>query len=409
MRLLLLSDRVPPATGGAGRVAWSLACGLRDLGHEVHLVTATAAPAAVNTRDGITVHPVHARVPDRWRAYGSLYNPSAVRQVRRILRQVKPEVVHAHNIHVDLSYGCLGAADRLRIPVIFTAHDVMSFAYEKLDHYVNPAVCPTQEPPDYRLPSLRNLRQSRWRYNPFRNPWIRRVLGTHVRMRVAVSDALRQALEANGLPGFRVVHNGIDGEMWEVNLEKRADVSMGSGIEGRKVVLLAGRVSDAKGGPQALDALAVLIQRVPDATLLVLSDRTFSTDQHPDLESDHVRRGGWLEGEDLAAAFALAHVVIFPSVYLDAFGLVSLEAMASHKPVVATCHGGAPEIVQDGVTGYIVNPYDTDAFAGKLAELLTHPDLQKRMGDAGYERFQSEFTLERFAQRMLAIYEEALG
>jgi glycosyltransferase involved in cell wall biosynthesis len=121
---------------------------------------------------------------------------------------------------------------------------------------------------------------------------------------------------------------------------------------------------------------------------------------------EHVRFGGWLSGNDLAAAYGLANVVVVPSVYLDACPLVNLEAMAARKPVIATCHGGSPEIVQDGVTGYIVNPFDTARFAGRLVDVLTDDGLRTRLGNAGYERYLRQFTQERFAERMSAIFDE---
>jgi glycosyltransferase involved in cell wall biosynthesis len=83
--------------------------------------------------------------------------------------------------------------------------------------------------------------------------------------------------------------------------------------------------------------------------------------------------------------------------------------MAARKPVIATCHGGSPEIVLDGVTGYIVNPFDTPQFAGRLVDVLSDATLQTRLGEAGHRRFLDEFTMERFAERMSAIFEEVVS
>jgi glycosyltransferase involved in cell wall biosynthesis len=89
--------------------------------------------------------------------------------------------------------------------------------------------------------------------------------------------------------------------------------------------------------------------------------------------------------------------------------MVNLEAMAARKPVIATCHGGSPEIVQDGVTGYVINPFDTPQFAGRLVDVLSDTALQTRLGEAGYQRFLDEFTMERFAERMSAIFDEVVA
>jgi glycosyltransferase involved in cell wall biosynthesis len=269
--------------------------------------------------------------------------------------------------------------------------------------------CPSPTSTDYRLPRGHNLRQAGFQFNPFRNPWIRHTLRHHVRARVAVSRALRQALEANGLPPFRVVHNGVAGDEWVTTDRAVAELRQRLGLHGRKVILLAGRINEAKGSRQALAALALAVERVPAATLLVLSDRPVVLGEFAELARDHVCLGGWLSGPELAAAYALADVVITPSICLDTFGLVNVEAMAARKPVIATCHGGSPEIVLDGETGYIVNPFDTPQFAGRLVDVLSDATLQARLGEAGHRRFLDEFTMERFAERMSAIFEEVVS
>jgi glycosyltransferase involved in cell wall biosynthesis len=383
-----------------------LARGLRDRGHQVHVVTATPGASAGDAKAGVTIHSVRAQIPERWRAYRSLYNPPAVREFRRILERVQPDVVNAHNVHVHLSYGCISAAARMRIPVVFTAQDTMSVVYGKLQHYVIRSNCPPLLPEIYRLPFGHNLRQARLRFNPIRNTWIRHTLRSHVRARVAVSQALRLALEANGLPPFRVVHNGAAGDDLVVAEDYVAAFRERIGLRDRRVILLAGRISEAKGSMQALAALARVVDAVPNSVLLVLSPQEIQLGEYAPLREAHVRFAGWLSGADLAAAYAVAGVVVMPSVYLDACPLVNLEAMAARKPVIATCHGGSPEIVQDGVTGYIVNPFDTAQFAGRLVDVLSDEGLQARLGNAGYERYLKEFTQERFAERMSAIFDE---
>jgi glycosyltransferase involved in cell wall biosynthesis len=409
MRILLASDDLPPKVGGAGKAAWILARGLRDRGHEVHVVTAVRGAPPVEDRAGVRVHAIRAEIPERWRAYLSLHNPPAVRAFREILEAVRPDVVNAHNVHLHLSYGCLSAAARIGIPVVFTAHDVMTIAYGKLQHYVDPQVCPTPMSTDYRLPSWHNLREARFRFNPFRNLWIRHALRRHVRVRVAVSQALRLALEANGLSAFRVVHNGIAGDEWGTTDGAVDELRHRLRLNGRKVLLLAGRINEAKGSLQAFAALAQVVERVPSAALLVLSDRPVALGEFGELAREHICFGGWLTGRELAAAYGMAEVVITPSVCLDVFPMVNLEAMAARKPVIATCHGGSPEIVQDGVTGYVINPFDTPQFAGRLVDVLSDTALQTRLGEAGYQRFLDEFTMERFAERMSAIFDEVVA
>jgi glycosyltransferase involved in cell wall biosynthesis len=96
-----------------------------------------------------------------------------------------------------------------------------------------------------------------------------------------------------------------------------------------------------------------------------------------------------------------------PSFY-ETFGISVIEAMAFGLPVVATRAGGLPEVVEDGVTGILVPPGDSEALAEAQLRLLLDPDLRRRMGQAGRERVQSEFTVDRIVSQMLDVYHSVI-
>ncbi len=81
--------------------------------------------------------------------------------------------------------------------------------------------------------------------------------------------------------------------------------------------------------------------------------------------------------------------------------------VASHA-VVATKVGGVPELVEDGVTGFLVPPRDPDALAGALQRLIADPELRRRMGEAGREKALRKFTLSRMLCETERVYEEIL-
>ncbi len=399
MKIAILSDRIPPEhAGGAEVVAWSLARGLFQAGHQVTVITTTPGPAFEAEREGIpTVHLHAPRCPDRLQAWVMLYNPLTAAPLRAALGRLRPDVVNVHNVHTFLSYHSLTAAHRLNIPAVFSSHDVMPFAYAKLTHFVPARGCAVQ-PQDYRLPRFYNLRQMRLRYNPLRNPRLRHVLARHAAARTCVSEAHRQALEANGLPPFQVIYNGVDPACFEADPAAVAALRSRLGLEGRRVILFAGRLTREKGSIQLLTALQTVIADVPEALLLTLSRAELPELALPafaPLRDRFVRAGGWLSGADLAAAFALADVVASPSVCFESLLVINLEAMAAGRPVVTTCFGGAPEAVVDGETGFVVNPLETDHLADRLIRLLRDDDLRARLGAAGQARLRSHFTLDR--------------
>jgi len=116
---------------------------------------------------------------------------------------------------------------------------------------------------------------------------------------------------------------------------------------------------------------------------------------------------GWLSREDLTAAYQCSDVVVSPSIYLDNFPTVNLEAMAMRKPVIASCFGGSKELVFDGMTGYIVNPFNIELLAERIIELLTDKAKAALMGEAGYQRVADKCSIQQQGQKMLALLQAA--
>jgi glycosyltransferase involved in cell wall biosynthesis len=104
--------------------------------------------------------------------------------------------------------------------------------------------------------------------------------------------------------------------------------------------------------------------------------------------------------------FAGADIFAFPTYYhYETFGIVNLEAMQYSLPVISTHEGGIPDVVVDGVTGFLVNKKDPVSLAEKLEILIINPKLRRQMGESGCAKYQREFTLEIFENRLLQILE----
>lgn len=388
MKILILQDDFPPQSfGGAGFSAFDLACGLQKAGHQVFVITTCQDKASEGRSDyqGLKVFRIFASYHPRWRAYLSLYNPQTIRKVRDLIEEINPDIVHANNIQSYLSYHCLKLAKSFGLPLFWTARDVISFNYEKL------ATKRYLEKFDCRTTWLDHLKQAGKRYNPLRNFLIKRYL-RYVDKIFAVSNALKTALEQNGIKNAEVSHTGIDVDDWRVAPEIIERFKEKYNLQGKKVIFFGGRISALKGSEQINQAMAKVKKVFPEAVLLVAG-----------------RQGvGWLSGDDLKAAYFASDVVVVPSACFDSFPRSNPEAMACGKPVIATCYGGSPEIVQDGVTGFIVNPFDIELMAEKIVDLLKNPEKAKRFGQAGYERIKEHFNLHSQADRIIERYQQAL-
>lgn len=400
MKILVLQDDFPPRPGGgAGSVAFSLAEGYAQRGHAVVVLATSPNLEDAGERDvaGFRVRTIISKNPGRWRAYRSLYNPSAVAEVQKTLQSFKPDIVHAHNIHAHLSYAALRAAKRYGACVILTCHDVMPFNYGKLLGLISPDDISIPLSFNYRTSPWRQLREQRFRYNPFRNAIIRYILRTSVDHVAAVSDALAEALRQNDIPHATTIHNGIDTSFWKEESEAVKQFKDRHAI-GEHTVLFGGRLSRVKGAPELLRALAQVAKEIPLAQLLVVGTEDAYASSMRELAAglgigDRLVFAGWLTGSELRAAYHSAVLVCVPSVCFDSFPTMNLEAMACRKPVIATCVGGSREAVVDGETGYLVNPYDTVTMAEKLAELLIDTEKNIRFGEVGYARAIRVFSL----------------
>lgn len=124
--------------------------------------------------------------------------------------------------------------------------------------------------------------------------------------------------------------------------------------------------------------------------------------------NDRVAYVGRKVGEEKNTFFQQADIFILPTMN-ECFPLVILEAMEYKLPVISTNEGGIPDIVKDGENGLICEKQNPDSLADCIAKLLDDEELRLKMGNAGYEKFCREFTLQRFENRMLDILSQNLS
>ena len=111
-------------------------------------------------------------------------------------------------------------------------------------------------------------------------------------------------------------------------------------------------------------------------------------------------------GKDKAAFFEQANIFVFPTFYYnETFGLVNLEAMEYKLPIVTTDEGGIPDVVKNGENGLIAKKKDAVSLADCMEKLLEDKDLREKMGEDGYRKFKSNFTLNVFEARIAEVLE----
>lgn len=244
---------------------------------------------------------------------------------------------------------------------------------------------------------------------------------------VAVSTQMRDDILATYPkvdPGrVVVIRNGIDAD--EYRPDPDADVLETYVIDTlRPTVLFVGRITRQKGLTHLLDAARHFD---PDAQIVLAAGapdtREIASEIAGKVERLQRERDGvvWiermLERREVIQLMSHATVLVCPSLY-EPLGIVNLEAMACGTAVVASETGGIPEVVEEGVTGYLVpieagkdgglEPQDPDAFARGIAErvnaLIADPGLAAKLGEAGRQRAVENFSWKAVAEQTLALY-----
>jgi glycosyltransferase involved in cell wall biosynthesis len=113
---------------------------------------------------------------------------------------------------------------------------------------------------------------------------------------------------------------------------------------------------------------------------------------------------------DKELIFSESDIFIFPTFYSkETFGLVNLEAMQHSLPIISTNEGAIPDVVINGVNGFIVPQQNSKVLANKLEILIKDPELRIKMGLAGKKLYEEKFTLEIFEKRMVEILQDCLN
>lgn len=178
-------------------------------------------------------------------------------------------------------------------------------------------------------------------------------------------------------------------------------------------ILFFGNLIEGKGVYTLIDACCILKNRNIDFQCTFVGGEADITKDDFNKKvkqcglSEQIKYLGKKYGQDKINVFENADIFAFPT-YYDCFPLVLLEAMEFSLPIVTTYEGGVPDIVEDGIDGFLIKQMDVKALADKLEILIKNPELRKKMGDAGRKKYEEQFTLEKFENRLVEILEDVL-
>jgi glycosyltransferase involved in cell wall biosynthesis len=249
---------------------------------------------------------------------------------------------------------------------------------------------------------------------------LRRYMASRVRRFVAISEVVRDRIVSElRVPQEKVVHLAnpltVAPGAGSREAQRRARATWGI-PNGAPTFGTVGRIIRWKGQLEFVRAAARVLSTLPEAHALVIGDsadggEAYAVRVRQEADrlgiGDRVHFTGYLR--DPAAIYPALDVLVHTSIEPEPFGLVLIEAMASGIPVVASPLGAPPEIVREGVDGFLRTPTDSEAVAEAVTTLLRDPGLRQRMGSAGQARVAERHDPVRYAARMAEVYREAVA
>ena len=377
----------PPIIGGVETHLTIILPQMARSGNKVSLLTGTTEGAKVRYKyEGVEIR--RAPIMDlNWLYKRGLegIKDEVYSVFSSFIKEARPHVIHTHNMHYFSKAHAEALQDLAKqnnIPLILTAHNVWDdLLFLELTHKID---------------------------------W------THI---IAVSHFIKKEIMGIGIDDTKitVMHHGIDQERFQPKADTSKILKRFPMLRNRKVVFHPARIGLAKGCDTSIKALNLVKQEYPDVILVLAGSKNIidwgSTQQkdiaylvslikHFGLESNCLIDVYSLE--EMKELYALSDVCVYPSSSSEPFGLTMLEAMATAKPMIITNAGGMPEVINDGINGYVIPVRDFELLAAKINTLLGDKKLRDRLGYTGRQIIESRYTKERITEDIISLYKKLL-
>ena len=406
MRILSI-DRFLEVIGGKERYVFELAALLREHGHTVHAFATrpagmpeTAAtqflPEALDTAAGSPLHRLGV-------AGRRLYNVQARDGLARFLDQHPVDIAHVHSIF-HLSAAVIAELRHRGIPIVWTLHDYNPICPISI-LYVHDAVCEACRGGHFVNAVRRRCSRGDLGVSALNagEAYLNRLLGTYQAAHTYIAPSrfvLDKYVEFGWRPA-RVAHLAHFAPTHKWSAEPAV---------ARGPIVFAGRLQRQKGAHVFLEALARLsLPRTQE--VVVIGDgpeHAALQAQAERLMPERVRFVGHQDFEAMREWYKRCLFAVVPSVWYEVLGFAVLEPFAVGRPVIGSRIGGIPEVIDDGISGRLVDAGDPAALAAAIDSMLAHPVETARMGAAARARAETAFGPAAHYNALLGIYENAL-
>jgi glycosyltransferase involved in cell wall biosynthesis len=229
---------------------------------------------------------------------------------------------------------------------------------------------------------------------------------------ITISEGIRQVLLSEGIPAHKIVcvPSGVAGEQYDQACQSEWFCSEFDLRPDNKVIGVIGQLIPRKGHRYLIEAAPEILKHYPETRFLFFGQGPLQHDLQQSCKSMDMATKVHFAGfrMDLERILPCLDLVVHPAT-MEGLGVSLLQAAAAGVPIVATRVGGIPEIVHDGVNGYLVDVGNTQAIVDAVLTLLHTPLKAKRLGRAGRELMRSHFSLEAMVAGNLRVYHDMLS
>jgi len=353
MKIILAND-YKTVIGGTEIYLWSLKKALEKNGHEV---------VVFGSSKSYDEYIYSQKVKSIERYTKKLFNIQTYLDFKKLVNEFKPDIIHVHNFYNELSPSILLVTGK--IPIVMTVHDTLLVNAVSVLSGRTGEDCKTRT-----CSGCTNCVGFKGMIYEKLRKIIYRTLLKRISLFITPSIYLNNFLVEAGFQPIQTVYNGI-------NLFKFSKVNNFDRL------LYVGRMSRDKGVEYLLKAMPDIIKQFPKVKLILLGDgpdKDYFINLSKKLDIiNNLNFLGSVNKEEIKKQFDECSIVIVPSVFSEAFGLVVVESMSVGRPVIGTTSGALPELIENDKTGYIIPSKNSHILAEKVIKLLSNKNLIANM------------------------------
>lgn len=376
-------------SGGAENLVFKTKELLESKGHDVKILSSDLNQYVEHFSDYEFKH-INPKNPLKLLFF--LFNPSAFFSMRKILKEYKPDVVHLHVMNqVTPSVSFL----LKKYPTVMTLHGPEPFLKNLLIWFMQPSRFTNGM---YSKKNLNMKGKFEYSYFNYIQKFFYKYGLKNIDLFIAPSKYMQNMAKADVSP---IIHlpNFV---------EKRKFYDLTKNYK----LLFVGRLEKVKGVEFLIESIPYILKIFPKTILTVVGDgrnkfeliklvKKFKIEKQ-------VRFAGWIQSENLDSYYKESSIIIIPSIWPENFPTVCYEAMSAGRPIIGSIVGGIPEIVDDGINGYLVEPGNSERIAEKVIQLFADRKLLEEMGKNARKKAE-KFNKNIYANQIEQVYKDVLA